>query len=182
MKLILGDKIRELRLKDGKTQEALAKALGVTGQAVSRREASGSYPNMKLIPALANFFKISIDELFGYSNDRDIKISEIIAKVDAYGIRARSDDEWVDECLSLIRMGLAEFPQNEQLMITLADTLSEAGWRRHNESTYYDQEGYLQHDYEKHQKTNSGWKPSSYAKLLWKRQPTMKSLTAPLEY
>lgn len=156
MKLKLGDKIKELRLRDGRTQEALAAALGVTGQAVSRWESSGSYPDMELIPALANFFKISIDELFGYSNDREAKINDIIAKVDAYGIKARSDDGWVDECLSILRMGLAEFPKNERLMITLADTLSEAGWRRHKEWLYYDEEGYLQHDDDTHQK-NEFW-------------------------
>ena len=159
MKLGLGEKIRELRLKEGKTQEALAEALGITGQAVSRWESNGSYPDVELIPAIANFFGISIDELFGYSNDRNRKINDIIAQIDSYGIRARSDDEWVDECLSILRMGLAEFPQNEQLMITLADTLSEAGWRRYKEWLYYDDGGYLQHDAETHHK-NEYWKES----------------------
>lgn len=54
----------------------------------------------------------------------------------------------MDECLAILRTGLAEFPQNERLMITLADTLSEAGWRRHHEWVYYDEEGYIRHDYD----------------------------------
>ena len=45
MQLDLGNKIRQLRHRDGRTQEALAEALGVTSQAVSRWEASGSYPD-----------------------------------------------------------------------------------------------------------------------------------------
>jgi transcriptional regulator with XRE-family HTH domain len=42
MQLKLGDKIKELRTKEGRTQEAPASALGVTGEAVSRRESGVS--------------------------------------------------------------------------------------------------------------------------------------------
>lgn len=156
MQLNLGNKIRELRRRDGRTQEALADAVGVTCQAVSRWEAGGSYPDMELIPAIANYFGISIDELFGYHGDREKKIDEIIARINAFGIKSRGDDGWVDECLSILREGLAEFPQNEKLLITLADTLSEAGWRRHHEWVYYDDEGYMQHSYDVHRQ-NEYW-------------------------
>lgn len=156
MQLKLGDKIRELRKKEGRTQEAMADALGVTSQAVSRWESNGSYPDIEMIPSIANFFGISIDELFGYENDRDKKIDAVIAKVEEYGIKSRGDDEWVDGCLSLLREGLAEFPQNERLMITLADVLSDAGWRRHKEWLYYDDEGYIRHDYDV-QRKNEYW-------------------------
>lgn len=66
MQLNLGTKIRELRRRDGCTQDNLAEALGVTAQAVSRWESGGSYPDMEMIPAIANYFHVSIDELFGY--------------------------------------------------------------------------------------------------------------------
>ena len=49
--------------------------------------------------------------------------------------------------MGILREGLIEFPQEERLLIKLADTLSEAGWRRHQEWTYYDEEGYIRHDY-----------------------------------
>lgn len=159
MQLNLGTKIRELRCRDGRTQETLADALDVTPQAVSRWEANGSYPDMETIPAIANYFGITIDELFGYQNDRDDKINQIIRKIDSYNIKSRSDDQWVDECVSVLREGLAEFPKNERLMITLADTLSEAGWRRHHEWLYYDDEGFIQHNYDKHKK-NEYWSES----------------------
>lgn len=156
MRLNIGTKIRELRFRDGRTQEALAAALGVTSQAVSRWEANGSYPDMEIIPAIANYFGITIDELFGYQNNRDIKIDKIIDRVDSFHIKIRGDDEWVDECIAILREGLAEFPQNDRLLITLADTLSEAGWRRHKEWLYYDDEGFIQYSYDRHRK-NEYW-------------------------
>lgn len=156
MTLRLGEKIRFLRKRDGKTQEDLAKALGITCQAVSRWESNAAYPDIELIPAIAHYFDISIDELFGYTSDRERKIDGIIAQADAYGIPGRSDDEDIDACLSLLREGLAEFPQNERLRIKLVEILSNAGWRRHKEWLYYDDEGYHQHDYERHIK-NTYW-------------------------
>lgn len=156
MQLDLGTKIRELRRQNGRTQEALADALGVTSQAVSRWESGGSYPDMEIIPSIANYFGISIDELFGYCNDREIKVKAIIEKIDAFEIKSRSDCDWVDECLAILREGLAEFPKNELLLITLADTLSEAGWRCHKEWCYYDDDGFIKHNYDIHKK-NEYW-------------------------
>ncbi len=159
MKVEIGEKIRELRQKNGKTQEDLAKALGVTCQAISRWEASGGYPDMESLPSIANYFGVSIDTLFGFQSDRERRINEIIAKVDSYHIKARSDGDWVEECLGILREGLIEFPQDERLLIKLADTLSEAGWRRHHEWLYYDEEGYIRHDYDRHRK-NEYWTES----------------------
>ena len=159
MNVKIGDKIKELRRRDGRRQEDLADALGITCQAVSRWESGGSYPDLELIPSIANYFGITIDELFGYENDRDRKVDALIERIDSFGIKARGDDEWVDECLPILREGLAEFPGNEKLLITLAETLSEAGWRRHNEWLYYDEEGYMQYSYDVHRK-NPYWDES----------------------
>lgn len=82
MLINLGTKIRALRQRDGRTQEALADALGITPQAVSRWEANGSYPDVEMIPAIANYFHISIDELFGYRDDREERIADIIKKAE----------------------------------------------------------------------------------------------------
>lgn len=44
MQLNIGTKIRELRHRDGRTQDNLADALGVTAQAVSRWESGAVIP------------------------------------------------------------------------------------------------------------------------------------------
>ena len=62
----LGNKIRELRRAGGLTQEQLAASLNISAQAVSKWEMNASYPDMTMIPTLAAFFKVSLDELFDF--------------------------------------------------------------------------------------------------------------------
>ena len=63
--LKLHDTISHYRKQMNLTQEALAQKLGVTNQSVSKWESAQCYPDISLIPQLAEIFKISIDELFG---------------------------------------------------------------------------------------------------------------------
>ena len=57
--------LRERR-KKGLTQEELAAQLSVSSQAISNWE-RGGYPDITLLPRIANFFGITVDELIGYS-------------------------------------------------------------------------------------------------------------------
>lgn len=59
----IGEKIKELRKKADVNQERFAEYLGVTAQAVSKCEVEGCYPDIELLPSIANFFNISIDDL-----------------------------------------------------------------------------------------------------------------------
>ena len=64
MELLISKKIYQYRKQKDITQDELAAAIGVSPQAVSNWE-RGGYPDITLLPALANFFGISIDELMG---------------------------------------------------------------------------------------------------------------------
>ncbi|MDF2543378.1 MAG: hypothetical protein K0S47_3096 [Herbinix sp.] len=60
----IGLKIKALRIEKGKRQEELADYLGVSFQAVSKWETLSSTPDISLLPKLAVYFGITIDELF----------------------------------------------------------------------------------------------------------------------
>ena len=63
--VLFGARIAAWRKELGLTQEALAERLGVTNQAVSKWELDQCCPDIALLPALAELFGVSIDELFG---------------------------------------------------------------------------------------------------------------------
>ena len=62
--LKINERIAFFRKQKGLTQEELAKGLGVTNQAVSKWESSQCCPDIQLLPFIADFFNISLDELF----------------------------------------------------------------------------------------------------------------------
>lgn len=66
----IGDRIAELRKKKEMSQEMLAGKLDISFQAVSKWENNISYPDIKLIPKIANILECSIGYLFG-ENDKN---------------------------------------------------------------------------------------------------------------
>lgn len=150
MQLDLGSNIRQLRRRDKRTQEALAEALGVTPQAVSRWEAGGSYPDMNLIPSIANYFGVTIDELFGYHNERESRINNLVSQIQARKWKNNGADADLEKTIAFARNALVEFPGNERLMVCLASVLYTAGYSRHGEHHLTDSEGYDIYDTQRH--------------------------------
>ena len=64
----LGRRIARLRLARTATQERLAKELNVSPQAVSKWENDINYPDISLLPDLARFLGVSVDELLSGAN------------------------------------------------------------------------------------------------------------------
>ena len=155
MQLNLGQKIRELRKRDGRTQENLAEALGVTSQAISRWESNGGYPDMEMLPAIANYFHISIDELFGYHSDREEKIKSIldtankILKNQGFQFYQGSLSEEVENCIDMLRIAADEFPNEPRILSKLAHALASWGFSKHGVKTDRESEtGILRYDTE----------------------------------
>lgn len=60
-----GRRVAALRKNAGLTQEDLAEKLNITAQAVSKWENEVSFPEITILPRLAQVLGTSIEELFG---------------------------------------------------------------------------------------------------------------------
>lgn len=118
MAMKIGEKIKALRKAKNVSQEVLANILGVTFQAVSKWETGVAAPDIALIPTLASFFGVSIDELFDYHTwENEQTVDEICRR--AYA-RRYNDPEGAEK---ILREGLKLFPANEKLLTVLVYTL-----------------------------------------------------------
>jgi len=68
----LHEQISFLRKQKGLTQEQLANTLGVTNQSVSKWESGQCCPDIQLLPAIAELFEVSVDELLGCSSAKGL--------------------------------------------------------------------------------------------------------------
>ena len=134
----LGERIKEFRQRDGRTQDALAEELGVTAQAVSRWEKGICYPDMEVIPSIANYFNVSIDVLFGYDHERSKRVDALAGQINEMIRLNNGKDVSMDECIALAREALIEFPGNEKLTLALASALFIPFVRKYG-STYWNQ-------------------------------------------
>ncbi len=92
MTVYLGENIKKLRQEKGITQEVLADFLGVTFQSVSRWERGESYPDITMLPDIADFFKVSVDSLLGVNRAKNEE--EITALLEEYD---RLRNEWENQ-------------------------------------------------------------------------------------
>ncbi len=65
------ENLRRLRKSKDIKQEALAEAMNVSRQTVSKWENGTAMPDFKKLNALAEYFGVTIDELLGFSNDKN---------------------------------------------------------------------------------------------------------------
>ena len=75
----IGNRIKELRIKNKVTQEELAKALQISTQAVSKWENGGS-PDLELVPSIATYFNVTTDYLFDMKENNIFDIEKKLAK------------------------------------------------------------------------------------------------------
>ena len=127
MNLKIGNTIKNLRTKHKVTQDQLATFLGVTPQAISRWESETSYPDIELLPSIAEFFSVSTDELLGLNrSEREKRLAEIYDIIDRANETGTDRDR--EEAIREARGFAAEFPSDENIQAHLACTLCAYMW------------------------------------------------------
>lgn len=123
MKLKIGANIKTFRKTQNITQEKLAEILGVSCQSVSRWELGTCYPDMELLPMLAETFHVSVDTLLG--------VDDLIEQEKVKNYLTRFQDAIsignIRECISITREGVAEYPNNFALLNKLMYALFLSG-------------------------------------------------------
>lgn len=119
MKLYINENLKRLRKEKGLTQEQLAERLSVSFQAVSKWECGEGYPDIVMLPSIAQIFGVSVDELLGMekicSNEDAEKILAQVDMNESKGLRA--------ENVELLREAVKRFPNNYMMLAKLASNL-----------------------------------------------------------
>lgn len=121
--LYFPENLKKYRLSKNLTQEDVAEYLGLTAQSVSKWERGESYPDITLLPALANIFETSIDLLIGMDTIRAEETRfQIHKKAVAY---QRCGD--YDSAEKTYRDALRIYPNKPGMILGLASTLALKG-------------------------------------------------------
>lgn len=80
MLICLGENIRSLRIARGITQEQFGYEMGVSAQAVSRWENGATYPDITMLPMIADFFDVTLDALMGRGRELDSRERDVFFK------------------------------------------------------------------------------------------------------
>ena len=114
--------ITKKRKEKGVTQEELAKYIGVSGASVSKWETEQSYPDILLLPQLAAYFNISIDELLDYSPQMSKKdIAKLYYKL-YQDLSNKPFDEVIEQCREKVKEYFSCFP----LLLQMGEVLINA--------------------------------------------------------
>ncbi len=116
----LGNNIKFYRTQKKMTQEELAELLGTTSKSISRWEQSLTYPDITLLPSIANIFEITIDELLGVESiKQDEYVKELKKQADLYVMNNDYESE-----LKLWQEAYKKLPNNEDVKINLISIMN----------------------------------------------------------
>lgn len=112
-----GERLGCLRKNRGITQDALAKYLGISYQAVSKWENGLGFPEITLIPAISSFFGVSSDFLLGIELEKsEDKIESALTAARKYTHTGE-----IEKSIAVIEEALKTFPNDHRLLCDLIE-------------------------------------------------------------
>ena len=118
--LYLSENLRKYRILKNLTQEDVAEYLGITPQSVSKWERGESYPDITLLPALANIFETSIDLLVGMDT---IRAEGTQYNIHNKAVTYQRNGDY-DSAEKTYRDALLIYPNKPGMILGLASTLA----------------------------------------------------------
>ena len=119
----MGKEIRRLRIDRGLTQEALAAALNVTAQTVSKWECGNSVPDVQLLPEIAVFFGVSIDQLFAMTPEQ--QLDRLENHIESHGLFHEAEQRQIEQQLNAIAEDPAHAGQAQLVLAELYNSQAE---------------------------------------------------------
>ena len=98
------------RREKGITQDELANYIGVSKAAISKWETAQSYPDITLLPILAAYFNISLDDLMGYEPQMTKEDIKILYHKLCEDFASEEFDTVIAHCHTIIKKYYACFP------------------------------------------------------------------------
>ena len=118
--LYLSENLKKYRVHNNYTQEDVANFLHVTPQSVSKWERGESYPDITLLPAIANIFETSIDLLVGMDS---VRSAETRFNIHKNANECMINGE-LDKAEKIYRDALLIYPNKPGMMLGLASVLA----------------------------------------------------------
>ena len=112
-KLKIGEVIKTLRRNKNITQEQLANFIGISKPAVSKWESSTSYPDITVLPILANYFEVTIDELLNYK----VELSEEETLKIIKECETLLSNNQIEKAIELCEKIMRNYPSNYKLKL-----------------------------------------------------------------
>ncbi len=116
----LGLNIKKLRIERNMTQEDLAELLNTTVKSISRWENETTYPDILVLPLLANIFETTVDELLDVEK---VKMDEYIIRLNKEAIEYEKNHDVYGE-LKIWKNAYIKFPNNEEIIVCYITTMN----------------------------------------------------------
>ncbi len=134
--MMIGHKIKELRIKNNLTQEKLAELLCISFQAISKWETGASTPDISMIAPLTKILHVSADELLCLNDSHeDERYNELLA---AYDQTFKTEDfaKRQEICETAVR----EYPGDMKFLSNLAWVVSNRSFEYEDQNEYVAQQ------------------------------------------